>query len=125
MESEKKGGKFPKIPMVTLVDNFSASGSEVPGGALQDQGRSVVIGTNTFGKGSVNLLRGLSNGGGVYLTIGHWFTPNGRLIEEVGVEPDVIVEFDAEALGANPQTNEGGDPQVEAAIKQLDFQIVN
>ena len=121
----KKGGKFPKIPMVTLVDNFSASGSEVLAGALQDQGRSVVIGTNTFGKGSVNLLRGLSNGGGVYLTIGHWFTPNGRLIEEVGVEPDVIVEFDAEALGANPQTNEGGDPQVEAAIKQLDFQIVN
>ncbi|MQF82120.1 MAG: S41 family peptidase [SAR202 cluster bacterium] len=121
----KKGGNFPKIPMVTLVDNFSASGSEVLAGALQDQGRSVVIGTNTFGKGSVNLLRGLSNGGGVYLTIGHWFTPNGRLIEEVGVEPNVIVEFDAEALGANPQTNEGGDPQVEAAIKQLDFQIVN
>ena len=121
----KKGGNFPKIPMVTLVDNFSASGSEVLAGALQDQGRSVVIGTNTFGKGSVNLLRGLSNGGGVYLTIGRWFTPNGRLIEDVGVEPDVIVEFDAEALAANPQTNEGGDPQVEAAIKQLDFQLVN
>ena len=120
----KKGGHFPEIPMVTLVDNFSASGSEVLSGALQDQGRSVIIGTNTFGKGSVNLLRGLSNGGGVYLTIGRWFTPNGRLIEDVGVEPDVVVEFDAEALGANPQTNEGGDPQVEAAIKQLDFQVL-
>tara|TARA_B100000809_G_scaffold259684_1_gene305169 strand:+ start:121 stop:1359 length:1239 start_codon:yes stop_codon:yes gene_type:complete len=120
----KKGGQFPEIPMVTLVDNFSASGSEVLSGALQDQGRSVIIGTNTFGKGSVNLLRGLSNGGGVYLTIGRWFTPNGRLIEDVGVEPDVVVEFDAEALGANPQTNEGGDPQVEAAIKQLDFQLL-
>ena len=120
----KKGGQFPEIPMVTLVDNFSASGSEVLSGALQDQGRSVIIGTNTFGKGSVNLLRGLSNGGGVYLTIGRWFTPNGRLIEDVGVEPDVVVEFDAAALGANPQTNEGGDPQVEAAIKQLDFQLL-
>ena len=120
----KKGGHFPEIPMVTLVDNFSASGSEVLSGALQDQGRSVVIGTNTFGKGSVNLLRGLSNGGGVYLTIGRWFTPNGRLIEDVGIEPDVVVEYDAEALGANPQTNEGGDPQVEAAIKQLDFQVL-
>ena len=120
----KKGGHFPEIPMVTLVDNFSASGSEVLSGALQDQGRSVIIGTNTFGKGSVNLLRGLSNGGGVYLTIGRWFTPNGRLIEDVGVEPDVVVEFDVEALGANPQTNEGGDPQVEAAIKQLDFQLL-
>ncbi len=119
----KQGGKFPDIPLVTLVDNFSASGSEVLTGALQDHGRSVVIGTNTFGKGSVNLLRGLSNGGGVYLTIGRWFTPNGRLIEEIGIDPDVVVEFDADNQGSNPQTDEGGDPQIEAAIKQLDFQL--
>lgn len=119
----KKGGHFPDIPLVTLVDNFSASGSEVLTGALQDHGRSVVIGTNTFGKGSVNLLRALSNGGGVYLTIGRWFTPNGRLIEEIGIDPDVIVEFDRDTLGTNPQTSEGGDPQIEAAIKQLDFQL--
>ncbi len=119
----KKGGKFPEIPLVTLVDNFSASGSEVLTGALQDHGRTVVIGTNTFGKGSVNLLRGLSNGGGVYLTIGRWFTPNGRLIEEIGIDPDVVIEFDLDAVGINPQTSEGGDPQIEAAVKQLDFQI--
>ncbi|MCZ6539128.1 MAG: S41 family peptidase [Chloroflexi bacterium] len=119
----KKGGNFPDIPLVTLVDNFSASGSEVLTGALQDHGRSVVIGTNTFGKGSVNLLRGLSNGGGVYLTIGRWFTPNGRLIEDIGIDPDVIVEFDVDTVGTNPQTSEGGDPQIEAAIKQLDFQL--
>ena len=92
-------------------------------GALQDHGRTVVIGTNTFGKGSVNLLRGLSNGGGVYLTIGRWFTPNGRLIEEIGIDPDVVIEFDLDAVGINPQTSEGGDPQIEAAVKQLDFQI--
>ena len=119
----KKGGKFPEIPLVTLVDNFSASGSEVLTGALQDHGRTVVIGTNTFGKGSVNLLRGLSNGGGVYLTIGRWFTPNGRLIEETGIDPDVVIEVDLDAVGNNPQTSEGGDPQIEAAVKQLDFQI--
>ena len=119
----KKGGHFPDIPLVTLVDNFSASGSEVLTGALQDHGRSVIIGTNTFGKGSVNLLRGLSNGGGVYLTIGRWFTPNGRLIEEIGIDPDVVIEFDLDAPGTNPQTSEGGDPQIEAAIKQLDFQL--
>ncbi len=119
----KKGGHFPDIPLVTLVDNFSASGSEVLTGALQDHGRSVIIGTNTFGKGSVNLLRGLSNGGGVYLTIGRWFTPNGRLIEEIGIDPDVVIEFDLDAIGTNPQTSEGGDPQIEAAIKQLDFQL--
>ena len=120
----KRGGSYPDIPMVTLVDNFSASGSEVLTGALQDHGRSVVIGTSTFGKGSVNLLRGLSNGGGVYLTIGRWFTPNGRVIEEVGIEPDVIVEFDREAgSGLNSQTAAGGDPQIDAAVKQLDFQL--
>ena len=120
----KQGGNYPDIPVVTLVDNFSASGSEVLTGALQDQGRSVVIGTSTFGKGSVNLLRGLSNGGGVYLTIGRWYTPNGRLIEEVGVEPDVVVEFDRESgTGLNSQTAAGGDPQIDAAVKQLDFQI--
>ena len=119
----KKGGHFPDIPLVTLVDNFSASGSEVLTGALQDYGRSVVIGTNTFGKGSVNLLRGLSNGGGVYLTIGRWYTPNGRAIEDIGIDPDVVVEYKLDTGGANPQTNEGGDPQIEAAIKQLDFQV--
>ena len=121
----KKGGRFPDIPLVTLVDNFSASGSEVLTGALQDHGRSIVIGTNTFGKGSVNLLRGLSNGGGVYLTIGRWFTPNGRLIEEIGIDPDVVIEFDLDNLGNNPQTSEAGDPQIEAAIKQLDFQLAS
>jgi carboxyl-terminal processing protease len=119
----KSGGKFPDIPLVTLVDNFSASGSEVLTGALQDHGRTVAIGTNTFGKGSVNLLRGLSNGGGVYLTIGRWFTPNGRVIEEVGIEPDVVVEAADVVGGSNPQTSDFSDPQIEAAIKQLDFQI--
>jgi carboxyl-terminal processing protease len=83
----------------------------------------VAIGTNTFGKGSVNLLRGLSNGGGVYLTIGRWFTPNGRVIEEIGIDPDVVVEAVDTVGGANPQTNDFSDPQIEAAIKQLDFQI--
>jgi carboxyl-terminal processing protease len=119
----KKGGKFPDIPLVTLIDNFSASGSEVLTGALQDHGRTVAIGTNTFGKGSVNLLRPLSNGGGVYLTVGRWFTPNGRVIEEIGIDPDVVVEAQEATAGSNPQTAEFGDPQIEAAIKQLDFQV--
>ncbi len=111
------GGKFPDIPLVVLVDGFSASGSEVFAGALQDHGRALVIGTATFGKGSVNLLRELSNGGGVYLTVGRWYTPNGRLIEGTGVEPDVVVEFPA-----NSQLTLTDDVQMTAAIKQLDFQ---
>jgi C-terminal processing protease CtpA/Prc len=71
----------------------------------------------------VNLLRRLANGGGVYLTIGRWFTPNGRVIEEVGIEPDVIVESAEAVSGSNPQTSDFIDPQIEAAIKQLNFQI--
>ena len=60
----------------------------------------------------------------MYLTIGRWFTPNGRMIEEIGIDPDVVVEFDQEAgAGLNSQTAEGGDPQLQAAIKQLDFQL--
>lgn len=113
----RDGGKFPEIPLVVLVDGFSASGSEVLAGALQDHGRALIIGTSTFGKGSVNLLRQLSNGGGLYLTIGRWFTPDGRLIEGKGVDPDVVVEFPA-----NTQLTLTDDVQMSAAIKQLDFQ---
>ena len=60
-------------------------------GALQDHDRALLIGTNSFGKGSVNILRPLSNGGGLYITVGHWFTPSGRLIQKDGIEPDIEV----------------------------------
>ena len=113
----RDGGNFPDIPMVVLVNGFSASGSEVLAAALQDHGRALIFGTTTFGKGSVNLLRQLSNGGGVYLTIAHWYTPNGTLIENKGVEPDRVVEFPA-----NTQLTLDDDVQMSAAITQLDFQ---
>ena len=64
---------------------------------------------------SVNLLGGQS--------IGRWFTPNGRLIEEIGIEPDVEIDFDAGDVGNNPQFAEGGDPQIDAAVQQLNFQL--
>ncbi len=115
----KPNGKFPDIPLVLLVDEFSASGSEVLAGALQDHSRSVIIGTNSFGKGSVNLLRELSNGGGVYLTTGRWYTPHGRQLEDLGVTPDVVVEFpDATSL----RDSDFEDVQMSAAIEQLEFQ---
>lgn len=103
------------IPLVVLVDAFSASGSEVLAAALQDRGRAAIIGEQTFGKGSVNILRDLKEDeGGIYLTIGRWYTPNGGLIEGDGVIPDVVIElpFDAEV-----------DLQLEAAIEQLNFQL--
>ena len=79
------------IPIVVLVDNFSASGSEILMGAFQDLGRAETVGVKTFGKGTVNVFRELSNGGGIYMSIGRWYTPNMRLIEGNGLEPDHIV----------------------------------
>jgi carboxyl-terminal processing protease len=76
------------LPMVVLVDGYSASGSEVLTGALQDYGRATIAGARTFGKGSVNILRRLKDGSGIYITTARWLTPNGRLIEGKGLDPD-------------------------------------
>ena len=105
---------LPDIPLVILVNSLSGSGSEVLAGALQDHGRALLVGTTTFGKGSVNLLRRLSDGGGLYFTLARWHTPNGRLIEGDGLEPDVQV-------AGTPGPD--GDPQAEKALELLKEQI--
>ena len=79
------------LPLVVLVNGFSASASEVVSGALQDHERARIVGTRTFGKGAVNLLRDLESGAGLNLTIARWLTPDGRTIEGEGIEPDVRV----------------------------------
>ncbi len=84
----RNAGEFTDIPLVVLANGYSASASEIVVGAIQDHGRAPVVGSTTFGKGGVNILRRLSNGGGLYLTIAKWYTPSGRLIEGNGVEPD-------------------------------------
>lgn len=81
------------LPIVVLVDNSSASGSEVLAGALQDYERAVIAGTTTYGKGSVNILKRLSDGSGLYVTVARWYTPDGRLIEGQGIEPDIELEL--------------------------------
>ncbi len=92
------GDKAPDLPMVVLVNEFSASSSEIMAGALRDHGRARLVGSTTFGKGSVNIQRPLSDGSGVYYSIARWFTPNGTLIEGDGIEPDVMVEADHEGI---------------------------
>ncbi|MFL2664609.1 MAG: S41 family peptidase [Dehalococcoidia bacterium] len=120
----RKTEDYTNIPIVTLVDRYSASGSEVLAGALQDHNRSVIIGEKTFGKGSVNMMSSLSNEGGIYVTIGRWYTPDGRQIEGKGITPDVIIE-NTIVTNSNSYDENFIDLQLDAALTQLNYEINN
>ena len=108
------GGQGQDIPMVVIVNEYSASASEVFAGAILDHGRAPVVGEQTFGKGSVNTRRQLSDGAGIYYTIARWYTPNGTLIEGQGVTPTVEV-------AANPEGER--DAQLERAVELLEGEV--
>jgi carboxyl-terminal processing protease len=82
-------GGVTGIPLVVLVDGGTASAAEIVAGALQDRGRAVLIGSRTFGKGSVQAPSQLSDGSALELTVGHYLTPSGRSLDGVGIEPDL------------------------------------
>lgn len=81
-----------ELPLVTLINGGSASASEIVAGALQDHGRAIIIGTRSFGKGSVQTVVPISNDRAIKITTARYFTPNGRSIQAKGIDPDVIVE---------------------------------
>ncbi|HIX61569.1 MAG TPA: peptidase S41, partial [Candidatus Halomonas stercoripullorum] len=81
----------PDVPLVVLINGGSASAAEIVAGALQDQRRAVIMGTESFGKGSVQQIMPLGNGEGLKLTTALYYTPNGRSIQAMGIEPDVRV----------------------------------
>lgn len=94
-------GAIKDVPVVVLVNTGSASASEIVAGAIQDYKRGVVLGTQTFGKGSVQTIRQISPTTGVKLTTARYYTPNGRAIQVKGITPDFIVEETAENDGIN------------------------
>jgi carboxyl-terminal processing protease len=104
---------FRDIQTVILVNGGSASASEIVAGALQDYGLAYIIGEQTFGKGSVQVLEDLKDGSSVKFTIARWYTPNDRSIDEDGVTPDEVIELTEEDF------SEDRDPQLERALEYL------
>ena len=106
-------GLATEIPMVVLINAGSASASEIVAGAIQDYERGPLVGTTSFGKGSVQYWLPLSDDGAVRVTIALWYTPEERQIHDIGLTPDVVVELTDEDVTA------GLDPQLDAAIEIL------
>ncbi len=111
----KKGDKIDGKPLIVLINNGSASASEIVAGALQDQKRAILLGETTFGKGSVQSIIPLKNRGAIRLTISKYYLPSGKSISEVGIVPDIKVEEEGEEFFINTIT----DNQLNYAVKLL------
>ena len=109
----RKGDEVNGKPIVVLINNGSASASEIFAGALKDHKRAIILGENSYGKGSVQSIIPLRNGGGMRLTISKYYLPSGKSISEVGVTPDILVEEE----GDDFLINSNKDNQLNYAIK--------
>lgn len=108
-----RSGKLLKQPLIVLINKGSASASEIVAGAIQDDKRGLLVGEQSFGKGTIQESEDLSGGTGIHITTAKWLTPNGRWIHGVGLTPDVKVE---------PGKDETQDPQLDKALQLLDQQ---
>lgn len=117
-----------KLPLVVLVDGNSASSSEILTGALKDNGRATVVGSQTFGKALVQSVHSLSDGSGLAVTIAHYYTPKGTDISQKGITPDIKIDLtdaDRQKFAANPKLVATlGDPQYAKAVSALEKLLV-
>jgi carboxyl-terminal processing protease len=111
----RNGDGIDGKPLIIIINNGSASASEIVSGALKDHKRAIILGERTYGKGSVQSIIPLKNGGGIRLTISKYYLPSGKSISEIGVIPDVFVE-EAEV---NFKINSKTDNQLEYAVNLL------
>jgi len=111
----RKGDGINGKPLIILINNGSASASEIVSGALKDHKRATILGERTYGKGSVQSIIPLKNGGGIRLTISKYYLPSGESISEIGVLPDIFVE----EAGNNFKINSKTDNQLEYAVGLL------
>ena len=111
----KKGDGINGKPLIVLINNGSASASEIVSGALKDHKRAIILGERTYGKGSVQSIIPLKNGGGIRLTISKYYLPSGKSISEIGVLPDIFVE----EVGDNFKIDSKTDNQLKYAVNLL------
>ena len=109
----KRGDEINGKPVIVLINNGSASAAEIFAGALKDHKRAIILGENSYGKGSVQSIIPLGNGGGMRLTISKYYLPSGKSISEIGVTPDILVE----EIGDDFKINSDKDNQLSYAIK--------
>ena len=111
----KKGDKVKGKPLIVLINGGSASASEIVAGALKDHKRAIILGESTYGKGSVQSIIPLSDGGGIRITVSKYYLPSGNSISEVGVAPDIFIEEE----GKDFKVNSSSDNQLNYAVKLL------
>jgi len=109
-EFDAKGGKYTDIPLVVLINGYSASASELSAGALKDNKRALLIGEKSYGKGTVQVLHILSDGSGIKFTTAKYFLPSGESIDGTGIIPDIIVKLDSQSKT---------DVQKERAVEEI------